>query len=227
MKTPPPPPRNAPSPSAKPLYDPLNAEPIAPRRPATPDETPQATKPKTNKWATRVIEWAILVLGIFLVLLMRREVWETAIVTSGSMEATLQINDRILVDHRRSLHHNWERGNIVFFETPDAWGGADDQLLVKRVIGLPGETVELRSGTVYINNKPLNEPYLKEKPTNDSLAPQQIPQNEYWVMGDNRNNSDDSRNNGPVTDDLIVGRGLRVIWPLGDAGTLAKPEYGF
>lgn len=226
MKTSPPPTRNAPPSGARAAYDPLNPEPLPPRR--SPQEEPdKATKPRVNKWVTRALEWVILAVGIFLVLLMRREVLETAIVTSGSMEATLQINDRILVDHRKTLHHEWERGDIVFFETPDAWGGADDQLLVKRVIGLPGEKLELRNGVVYINDKQLNEPYLKEKPGPDFVAPHLIPEDEYWVMGDNRNNSDDSRENGPVPDDLIEGRGLRVLWPLGHAGALAKPDYGF
>lgn len=110
----------------------------------------------------------------------------------------------------RFLFHGPERGDIVVFHHPS--GVHRD--LVKRVIGLPGETVEIRDGVVYIDGRRLEEPYLAgaERPTGD-LAPVVVPEGAYFVMGDNRNHSQDSRVIGPIPKELIVGKAMLTWWP--------------
>lgn len=187
---------------------------------------------KKNKWVTLAIEVTILVLTVALFLTIRVYVYETAIVVSRSMQPTLQVGDRLLADHRASLAGSWQRGDIVLFDAPAAWeddgtyGGFSSQL-IKRIIGMPGEEVYVAGdGQIYINGstQPLNEPYIAARqlttPVHIVLG-----QDEYFVMGDNRGNSQDSRDHGPIRDQNIHGRALRVFWPPGRGGALATPSY--
>jgi signal peptidase I len=110
----------------------------------------------------------------------------------------------------RYLLHGPERGDIVIFHHPT--GVHRD--LVKRVIGLPGETVQIRRGTVFINGNALIEPYVNQAdPPIGNMAPVRVPEGSYFVMGDNRNQSQDSRVLGPIPGDLIVGRAFLTWWP--------------
>jgi signal peptidase I len=143
------------------------------------------------------------------------------------MLPTLQIGDRIIVDKLSYRLHDVHRGDIVVFARPplEDHEYAD---LVKRVIGLPGETISSKNGAVYINGKKLNEPWLPPGPDSytgalsgddahpqfDLPGPVKIPPGEYFVMGDNRTDSEDSRFFGPIPKSLIVGRAVAVIWPL-------------
>jgi signal peptidase I len=137
------------------------------------------------------------------------------------MENTLRKGDRVLLDHRAGLSGSWKRGDIVMIETENGnWG---EDRVVKRIIGLPGETVEIYGGKTYINRRPLTENYLKETPDAQYVPPITLGADEYYVMGDNRNHSGDSRELGPVKNAEIKGRALRKLWPLGG---LAKPDYG-
>ena len=155
------------------------------------------------------------------------------------MEDTIEVNDRVMVN---KLAYNWgepQRGDIVVFRDPrepeieesipeavirsvlEAVGirtrGRDD--LIKRVIGLPGETVEIRNNTVHIDGVPLDEPYLGEVQMPDE-GPYEVGAGEVFVMGDNRNASFDSRRFGPVALDDLVGEAFITIWPLSNFGPL-------
>ncbi|HVF11378.1 MAG TPA: signal peptidase I, partial [Abditibacteriaceae bacterium] len=113
-------------------------------------------------------------------------------------------------------------------DPPEAWQDESKDFLVKRVIGLPGETVEVQQGRVLVNGKELREDYLKEPQLPEETSPVSpvvLGPGQYFVMGDNRNNSNDSRNNGPVPVADIRGR---VVWrfaPLSRTGGLSHPQY--
>ena len=192
-------------------------------------------KKSSSKWVTIAIEVAIVVVAVLLGIALRVGVYHTAIVTSGSMESTLQVSDRMLIDHRASLHNQWQRGDIVLFNEPQSWQqtASPDAIpeeeggeLVKRVVGLPGETVDIYDNLVYINSKVLSEPYVKEAMTENENRRFILTPGQYFVMGDNRNNSDDSRFHGPIEDNDIIGRAVRLVGPWGRFGVLPLPDYG-
>lgn len=137
-------------------------------------------------------------------------------IPSGSMIPTLAIGDRILVNKVAYDIHGVHRGDIVVFAKPPRdVGDPEVKDLVKRVIGLPGETISSASGHVLINGHVLNEPYL---PAGIAFGPpiqtQVIPANHYFMMGDNRGDSKDSRYFGPVARSLFVGHVFMRVWPL-------------
>lgn len=136
-------------------------------------------------------------------------------IPSGSMEPTLQVGDRILVGKFSYRIRQVERGDIVVFHYP--LGPQRD--FVKRVIGLPRDMVELREGLVLINGKPLSELYPTALPGGDractsTYGPQRVPADHYFVLGDNRCNSEDSRFFGFVPRQNVVGKALAVYWPV-------------
>ena len=145
----------------------------------------------------------------------RAYVVQTYFIPSPSMEPTLMIGDRILVDKLSYHLHGVGRGDIVVFATPPK-ELADPAIkdLVKRVIGLPGDVISSSGGRVYIDGKPLSEPWLPPGTVTTGITRQKVPPNEYFVMGDNRSDSQDSRFFGPIPRSLIVGRVVLRIWPL-------------
>jgi signal peptidase I len=163
-----------------------------------------------------LLEWVIvLVVALGVAVVMRTFVVQTFYIPSGSMEPTLNIGDRILVDKLSYHLHPVHRGDIVVFAKPpneQLEPGIND--LVKRVIGLPGESISGANGQVYINGKPLAEPWLPKGVVTSNFGPIKIPKNDYFVMGDNRGFSEDSRVFGPISGSLIVGRVVFRIWPL-------------
>jgi len=168
----------------------------------------------------------ILAIAVSAALLIRSFVLQPYYIPSGSMEPTLKVGDRVLVNKLSYDLHSVHRGDIVVFGKPpnDVSPGVKD--LIKRVIGLPGETISTRNGDVYINGQLLAEPWLPKDqvpvPSGPSCVLQTttIPSGEYYVMGDNRGNSEDSRCFGPIAGKLIVGRAFVRVWPLSRLGTL-------
>lgn len=141
-------------------------------------------------------------------------------IPSASMETTLMVGDRVVVNKLSYRTHDVNRGDVVVFRRPPwAPSGPDEPAqLIKRVIGLPGDTVEVRDGNVYIDGKRLDEPYLEEgTPTLGMDVPFKVPEGQIWVMGDNRLNSGDSRVFGSVDIDTIIGRAFFIIWPLAES----------
>ena len=179
--------------------------------------------PRSRRWW---IEWLVVIaVALLLAVGVRTWVAQMFFIPSGSMLPTLQVGDRIVVDKLSYDLHGVGRGDIVVFRRPPL-ERADYSDLVKRVIGLPGDIISSVHGRVYINGKPLAEPWLpRPLPTTSpspvpyafSLAhPYTVPAGEYFVMGDNRTNSEDSRYFGPIPGNLIVGKMAFVVWPLSD-----------
>ncbi|MDP8966596.1 MAG: signal peptidase I [Cyanobacteriota bacterium] len=163
---------------------------------------------------------AILALGI------RNFVAEARYIPSGSMLPTLQINDRLIIDKISYNFRNPDRGDIVVFSPTDALKAQKfKDAFIKRLIGLPGDKVEVKGGRVYVNDQPLKENYIEEKPNYD-FGPVRVPLNQYLVLGDNRNNSYDSHYWGFVPRDRIIGRAVVRFWPLNRVGEIDPiPQY--
>ena len=186
------------------------------------DEAPpgEGARPHSNG-KRRAIEWLVIVaVALVVALLLRVFVVQSFYIPSASMSPTLQVGDRILVNKLAYHLHGVGRGDIIVFRAPPKVASTcdtTDQDLVKRVIGLPGETISDRDGLVYINNKVLPEPWLPKNDTNTftgSFSPVHIGANSYFVMGDNREDSCDSRYWGTVNRSMIIGKVEIRIWPL-------------
>ena len=161
-----------------------------------------------------VFEWVgLVVLALVIALLIKTFLFQAFYIPSESMTPTLQIHDRVLVNKLSYKLHPVHRGDIVVFEAPPhADPGIDD--LVKRVVGLPGDVVGGHGGHVYVNGKRLPETYLPDGVTTSAFDDHKVPPDSYWVMGDNRGNSKDSRVFGYITKGQIIGRVFFRIWPL-------------
>jgi len=179
-----------------------------------------------------MVEWVAVVVGALVVaLVVKTFLFQAFYIPSASMEPTLHEGDRVLVNKLSYDLHDVRRGDVVVFELPRDKVGADGiKDLIKRVVGLPGDTIETRDGVVYINDRELSEPYLAEgtrtgdsgNGNNPSITRQVVPDGTVFVMGDNRANSHDSRyaDRGPIPIDSIVGRAFVLVWPPGDMGGL-------
>jgi signal peptidase I len=159
-----------------------------------------------QKVIKEIISW-FLVFGIALALafLINRFIIIKVSSPTGSMENTIMIDDKVVTFRLSYLFHGPKRQDIVVFKYPDD----ETQIFIKRVIGLPGETIEGKDGVVYINGTPLDENYCNGKPRGD-FGPYTIPEGSYFMMGDNRNISHDARywDNKFVYKEKILGRAI-------------------
>lgn len=189
-------------------------------------ENPANSRPKDeNPWleALKTIGLsAVLAIGI------RQFVAEARYIPSGSMLPTLQIDDRLIVDKVSYRFNTPQRGDIVVFSPTAALEKQNfHDAFIKRVIGLPGETIAVRGGRVYVNDQPLQENYIgKDEAPQYEWGPQTVPPDSYLVLGDNRNNSYDSHYWGFVPRDKIIGRAVVRFWPPNRVGEiLPAPNY--
>lgn len=160
-------------------------------------------------------EWVSIIVGALLIaLVLKATVVQTFYIPSGSMLPTLEIGDRIVVSKMAFTLGEVERRDLAVFSKPPSLGDTEINDFIKRVIGLPGEEISSRNGQVYIDGKLLPEPYLQVGEFTSDLPTTKIPDDHYFVMGDNRKNSSDSRFFGPIPSNLLVGEPFIRIWPL-------------
>jgi signal peptidase I len=185
-----------------------------------------------------LVESALLLLtAVFLAVGLRVTVAEAFRIPSASMEPQLDVGDRVVVSRTAYKLHDPRRGDVVVFDCPQSAGcevpplerpgvrvlhtvmeavllrEPEPEEYIKRVIALPGEVVEGKDGAVYIDGRRLVEPYLSPGTVTTSFAAQTVEPGHLWVMGDNRDNSADSRVFGQIDQRTIVGRAMFRIWP--------------
>jgi len=162
-------------------------------------------------------------------------------IPSSSMEPQLHIGDRVIVSKLSYDLHDPHRGDIIVFPSPEDHSVDDSplpirvvrgifegvglakpekEILIKRVVGLPGETVQAHDGHVFIDGRQLFEPYLPKGLATETFGPTTVPKGSLWVMGDNRGNSRDSRFIGAIKESDVIGRAILKVWPIGSQSFL-------
>jgi signal peptidase I len=201
------------------------SEPTTLERPEPPHEGFGPADPEDRATFKALLEWIVVVVAALAVaLVIRWQFFGAYVIPSGSMIPTLEYQgtrDRVLVNKLSYKLHDIHRGDIVVFKRPPGENDKTIKDLIKRVIGLPGETISGHDRTVYVGDRPLTEPYVNPacNGTND-FGPITVPKGQIWVMGDNRCFSEDSRVFGTINQDLVVGRAFVRVWPLNHLGWL-------
>jgi signal peptidase I len=175
---------------------------------------PVTTTSTAKRSGTRnLVEWLVVIVCALLVaVVIKTFLVQAFYIPSPSMTPTLKVDDRVLVNKLSYDLHGVHRGDIVVFTSPQQTTEKD---LIKRVVGLPGDTLEGRDGHVVVNGQALAERYLPDGVQTTTFGPVTIAPDHYWVMGDNRTNSSDSRVFGPIPKSRIIGRAFVKVWPLG------------
>ena len=157
----------------------------------------------------------VVVFALILTFILRSYVFETRTIPSGSMLPTLQLGDKLFVDKIYFKFKDYQRFEILTFIPPpnaQAEGVKLGSPWIKRLIGLPGDTIQVMDGKVFLNDKPLDEPYINQKPTY-TYGPVTVPNGMVFMMGDNRNNSNDSHFWSFLPMENIKGRAFYRYWP--------------
>lgn len=178
---------------------------------------PAAAPPETANWRT-LRTWILdLVLCVVVLFLIGVFLYQPVKVEGGSMEPSLEDQERIFINKLVYRFESIERGDIVVFRYPRD----PRKSFVKRVIGLPGDRIRILSGRVYVNGVPLPEPYVPDDYQDArSYADTVIPNNAYFVLGDHRSMSNDSREFGPVMRSYIYGKAVFGYWPMEKVGVV-------
>jgi signal peptidase I len=177
-----------------------------------------------------IVETLVLTLLIFWVI--QSFIAQPYRVQQESMETTLNPDQYVLVDKLTPHFDAFKRGDIVVFNPPQTWVQQNGQPYIKRVIGVGGDTVELRNGDVFLNGTKLIEPYVFQEnghaqPSEDLIGAKRwvVPAGELFLMGDHRANSADSREFGPVDIAAVIGRAWLRYWPIDTLKVLDTPRH--
>lgn len=190
---------------------------------ASADSEPAAVGRWRSLWQGQWSNLRVLAIALAIALTVRVLIAEPRYIPSNSMDPTLHIGDRLLVD---KVSYRWQaphRGDVVVFAPPPQLarlGYETGQAFIKRVIGEPGQTVEVVQGQVLIDGQPLQESYILEPPAY-TLNPITVPTGQVFVMGDNRNDSNDSHVWGGLPQQNIIGRARFRFWPLDRLGPVS------
>jgi signal peptidase I len=180
-----------------------------------PAPEPQAAPAQSSSLFREIVETLLLTVVIFVVV---NTVTGRYRIDGSSMEPNLHDGEYVIVNRIVYRLHSPERGDVIVFKHEGT------REFIKRVIGLPGDTVEVRGSKVLVNGMPLEEPYLAQPPAY-AMEPRKVGQNEYFVLGDNRNNSSDSHNWGTVPINTIDGKAWVTYWPPKNWGVV--PHYSY
>ncbi len=203
--------------------------------PVAPGDTPAGEEPEEAEGRHRSF-WRelpfLILIALVIAVIIKTFVIQAFWIPSSSMENTLEINDRVLVNKLAYDFGDIARGDVIVFDDPRGVQERESVVesivrnlaesvglstpkseFIKRVIGLPGDTIEIRDSTVHVNGQPLSEDYLHPRTNMPDFGPETVPAGQYFVMGDNRNSSQDSRFFGPIDGDAIVGKAFVVLWP--------------
>jgi signal peptidase I len=178
-------------------------------------------------WQSQRENVQILAIALVLAVVIRLFVAEPRYIPSDSMEPTLQIGDRLVVEKISYRLHPPQLGDIVVFAPPRQFeaqfGFLPDKAFIKRVIGTAGDRVRVQKGIVYLNQTPLQEPYIAEPPAYQ-MTEVEVPSGQVFVMGDNRNNSNDSHVWGFLPEENIIGRAVFRFFPFDRIGQIKAPK---
>jgi len=193
------------------------------RQPSPPESQPPSPENRASSrssfwqrlWQAQKSNIQTIAIAILLAVLIRLFIAEPRFIPSDSMVPTLQVGDRLVVEKVSYRFHSPRVGDIVVFEPPQqlqVFGYTNDQAFIKRVIGVPGQTLQVQNHVIYRDGQPLAESYIAEPPDYE-IEPFQVPAGQYFVMGDNRNNSNDSHVWGFLPEENIIGRAVFRFWP--------------
>jgi signal peptidase I len=191
--------------------------------PESSNSTKTPTPLLTKLWQSWGENLKILIAAVILALVIRTFVAEPRFIPSASMLPTLELGDRLVVEKISYKLHPPVYADIVVFAVPpqlQAEGYQADQAFIKRAIGLPGDRISVKNGRVYRNDVALVEPYVTVTPKPEDISSITIPANEIFVMGDNRNNSNDSRYWGTLPMQNLIGKAVWRFFPLTRWGKL-------
>ena len=189
------------------------------------DKLETKNEKETVNWKSELISWIqIIIAAAVIALFLNSCIIANSQIPSESMENTIMAHDRVIGSRLSYLFSEPERGDVIIFHYPDDPTG--DTYYVKRVIGLPGDVIDIHDGGVYLNGSdtPLDEPYIKEPMETDSNNPLhfEVPEDSYFMMGDNRNDSWDARfwENTWVTKDKLIAKVLFRYYPFNKMGVI-------
>lgn len=195
--------------------------------PELPPEPAQPGIQRRSSYTSTPLDWLKEIVQVILLVALLRVGMDTVmpryIVDGASMEPNFSTSQRVIVDRVSMILFNGPgRGDVVVLDSP----ANKDDLLIKRVVGLPGETITIRQGRVYVDGVQLEESYIDEFCTSRACnGSWELGPGDYFVLGDNRSHSLDSHSFGPVAEASIIGIARLRYWPLDEIDILAPPEY--
>ncbi len=181
---------------------------------------PQSERPSFFGFAFELVK--ILFLALLIIIPLRYYLVQPFFVNGSSMKPSFSSGDYLIINEIGYRFHEPKRGEVVIFRPPDG----QKTFYIKRLIGLPGEKVEIKGGQVFINeNKISEEIYLSEDEETDGNTELELKNNEYFVLGDNRDGSSDSRQWGTITREEIIGKVWLRVFPFSESGVFELPNY--
>jgi len=214
----------------------MESDPFGPEPSTAVMDPEMIAEPKEKERMSFLAELPILMLvALVVAIIIKTFLVQAFYIPSTSMLPTLEINDRVMVNKLSVRFGEPVRGDVVVFDSPLSPTGDEDPVLdrllrtvqeslgittaavpddlIKRVIATPGDTIEIRGNQILVNNVVIDEPYIAAGSSMADMPARTLRSDEFFMMGDNRNNSYDSRRFGPITGDLLIGRAFVIIWP--------------